>query len=247
MSAKLKPIERVTASESVARQVIGLIIEGTWRPGDKLPPEQELMEKLKIGRTPVREAMAALSIVGLLETQQGRGTFIRGAFSEFIEAIAGWSALIGDRDLTNLMEVREPLEITAAGLAAERATPEDIASIHQASVDFESSENEPEAQVKADLLFHEAISRAARNPILYHIMLSLQGLMRESIVVATRVTSEQGTLAETIVGHREVLQAIRNRDPRSARQAMRKHNRCAWRVIKDGALVTEEAFPREKD
>jgi len=239
MSANLKPIERVTASQAVAHQIISLIIDGTWRPGDKLPSEQELVDKLKVGRTPIREAISGLSLVGLLVTHQGRGTFVNETFSEFIDAVAGWSALVGDRDLRNLMEVREPLEITAAGLAAQRATPEDIASMEQALADFESYEQDAKAQAAADLRFHEAIGRAASNPVLYRIMLSLRGLMEESIVVATRITSEQRTITETITGHWEVLQAIRKQDPQSARQAMEKHITCTWRVLRDGMLVTE--------
>ena len=245
MIHSLKPIERVTASEAVAQQIMGLVIDGTWGPGDKIPSEQELMGKLEVGRTPVREAMAALSIVGLLVTQQGRGTFVSKTFSEFIDAIAGWSVLIGSKDLGNLMEVREPLEITAAGLAAQRATTEDIASIHQTLVDLESHAEDAEAQARADLGFHEAVSRAAGNPVLSHIMLSLRGLMRENMVVATRVTLEQEIITETIAGHREVLQAIRNRDPQSARQAMQKHIACAWRMLRHETPMTEATAPQE--
>lgn len=247
MSHSLKPIERVTTSEAVVQQIMGLIIDGTWGPGDKLPSEQEFMDKLKVGRTPVREAIAALSLVGLLVTQQGRGTFVSETFSEFIDGIAGWSVLVGSRDLGKLMEVREPLEITAAGLAAQRATTEDVGSMEQALVDFESNGDDAEAQVGADLRFHEVISRAASNPVLYRIVLSLRGLMEESIVVATQVTSEQGTVAETVAGHREVLQAIRNRDPHSARQAMQKHMACTWRVLQEGKLVTEETLLKENE
>lgn len=246
MSHSLKPIERVTAGEAVAQQIMALIVDGTWSPGDKLPPEQELMEKLQVGRTSVREAIRALALVGLLVTQQGRGTFVSETFSGFVHAVAGWSPLVGDRDLTKIMEVREPLEVIAAGLAAQRVTMEHIASMEQAVADFERNAGDAETQAEADLRFHAAISQAAGNPVLSRIIASLRGLMEESIVVATRVTAEQGTVDETIAGHREVLEAIRNQHPESARQAMQKHMACTWRVLQAGRLITEATWSGQK-
>ena len=75
------PIRRMRLSEHVAEQIIGLIRAQCLRPGDLLPTETELMERMQVGRSSVREALRGLAVLGLVEIRQGQGTFVRSPVS----------------------------------------------------------------------------------------------------------------------------------------------------------------------
>ena len=234
MSTNFYPIKRITTSKAVVQQVLELISKGMLGPGDKLPPEQELTAQLEVSRASVREAIGSLSLVGLVVTRHGQGAYITEELSDFIDTLAGWSVLVGESDIAKLMEVRQPLEVLAAGLAAERATPDDIATRRQSLIDLENSADDIEEQVKADLHFHRLISQASYNPVLHRIMRSLRGLMERSIVETTLAASKFGMTPQTVDVHYEILDAIECGNPELARQATEKHmtlTQNTWEII----------------
>jgi len=220
MAVDLEPIERMTVSEEIIKKLIDLINSGVLGPGDKLPSERELMEQLKVSRASIREALRSLGLAGLLETRPGNGTYVSECFSSLIAGQVEWSALLGEQDILELMEVREPLEVQAAGLAAQRATVTQLEELRQAIERLRSNLGDVEQEVAADLVFHTIIAEMAQNRVLYRLTLGLRNLLREYIKQATSATE---TKMSTVEEHQAIFEAIEERDEARARQAMVRH------------------------
>jgi GntR family transcriptional repressor for pyruvate dehydrogenase complex len=220
MTIALEPVERMTVSEEIIKKLIDLINSGALKPGDKLPSERELMEQLQVSRASTREALRSLSLAGLLETRPGDGTYVSKSFSNLIADQVEWSALLGEQDFLELVEVREPLEIQAAGLAAQRATSTQLEELRQAIERLRSDPGDIEREIDADLAFHTIIAEMAQNRVLYHLTLSLRNLLREYLKRATAATE---TKMSTVEEHQAILEAIEEGDEAKARQAMVSH------------------------
>ncbi len=216
----LEPVQRMTVSEEVVKRLIGLVNNGAVRPGERLPSERELMEQLNVGRSSVREALRSLTLAGLLETRPGSGTYVTQNLSNFIVEQVEWSALLRKHELLELYEVRTPLEIQAAVLASERASPDDIERLERAIQELEASGEEVEKQVEADLAFHTVIAEAARNQVLSQLLSILRHLVLESIRLSTEVTEVS---MSTVEEHRAILLAIKARDSKEVQRAMARH------------------------
>ena len=216
---KLEPVERTTITEQVIQSLIDLIVEGELKPGDKLPSEQQLLDQLQVGRTSLREGMRTLSLVGLLEPRRGSGTYVTHSFSDFLADHLEWSVLLGERDLLELIEVRRPLEVQAAALAAQRASEQDIQQLNETLERLaESSKGDLEERTEADLMFHMGLVEATGNRVLCRLMLSLNNLLRRYISVTV-----DESLEATLRQHRAVLEGVQARDPARAAEAMDHH------------------------
>jgi GntR family transcriptional repressor for pyruvate dehydrogenase complex len=216
----LEPIKQETATMIVSQQLIRLLSEGILRPGDKLPPERDLARQLQVGRTTVREALKLMTLNGILEAKRGDGTYVRRDFQEFLAKNINWLLLLSDREVNNIFEVREGLEVKTAGLAALRATPEDIGRIAIFREMSQIHGRNIELETDLDMQFHNAIATAAQNELLSHIMLSLQGFFRRYITIASEMTDR---LESTINEHEAIYQAIVGRNPEAAERAMINH------------------------
>jgi GntR family transcriptional repressor for pyruvate dehydrogenase complex len=212
------------AAEQVIAHVRGLIEKGVLRPGDRLAAERELAQQIGVSRTSVRAGLRSLSAMGVVQTRQGAGTFITAGpptlVSEPLRLIASLHGLA----LSGLFEVRRVLEAGTAALAAERATPEQIATISDEVTGMYSALHDPQTFLDYDLRFHRAVSAAANNPMLGAIIEAVAALFFEQ----RRLTIERAhNLKETADMHRRIYQAIRARDTEAARAAMDDHVRLA--------------------
>src|SRR5271156_1042529 len=125
----VKPIQRATLTEAAFEQLIAQVVNGNWKPGDRIPPERALCQQLGIARTSLREALKAMELVGMLNSRVGDGTFVCPR-SEFLSRPLLWAFTGMDHDeLRDIMESRLVIEESLAGLAAERGTDEQIARI----------------------------------------------------------------------------------------------------------------------
>jgi GntR family transcriptional repressor for pyruvate dehydrogenase complex len=229
----LEPIERMTATEAVAQRLIDLVGSRALKPGDRLPPERELAAQLQVGRTTVREALKLLTLSGLLEARRGSGTYVREDYSSFLASQMEWPALLGAREVDQIIEVREPLEMQAARLAAQRATPEEIEQIAVFRELLEIEGRDIERETDIDLEFHHAIARASHNALLVRLMLSLQTLLRQYIALSNEMTDDMRT---TVQEHEAVYAAIKARDPEASARAMADHLRSSRAWILGAAL-----------
>jgi len=217
---QLAPIEKNTMTEIVASQLMGLLTSGALKPGDKLPSERELAEQLNVGRTTVREALKLLTLSGLLEARRGDGTYVRQEFVSFLSQQIEWPVFLSAHQVDMVLEVRQPLEVQAARLAAERATADELESIACYRQLLETGERDIKRETDLDLEFHNAIAAASHNQLLSRLMLSLQNILRQYIELSNEMTDNQET---TAAEHRAIHKAIATRDPDAAERAMIQH------------------------
>lgn len=201
--------------QSIARQIAALIDEGVYPPGSRLPGERDLAEKFDVSRVTIREAEIALQAIGRLEIKTGSGVYVSEKKSPLVEALPSVSAF-------EVTEARLLIESEAAALAAHNITDESIARLEEL-IERMGVADHDEAN-EADELFHQTIAEASNNEALVHSVKQLWR-MRENIpqVKATYEAVCVNDARQRTEEHREVFLALKNRDPASARAAMREH------------------------
>ena len=216
----LAPIKSTRIYEEIVRQIKQLISEGQLKSGDRLPPERDLAEKFVVSRPSVREALRALESLGLIEIRPGEGTFVREVS---IDALVGPLALLltTQREaIAELFEARRLLEPALAGLAAARATRDEIQEmdrILEAQAKEIAAGNTGLAQ---DAAFHAAIGAAAHNRAITRLAHAIMDLLSQS---REESLNTPGRPTRSHQDHRRILAAITARDERAARQAMLDH------------------------
>jgi DNA-binding FadR family transcriptional regulator len=208
-----------TNPAAIAETLEARYVEAGAEPGTKLPSERELATRLGVSRPVVREALRILIERGLIEVAPGRGAFVRAPLPS--DVARPFQALYrrGQATTRDLIEARIVLESEAAGLAAERATAADTDELERVIGELDA-ERGLVALARLDLAFHTLVSRAAGNPVLEQMFRSISGLIFEHML---RSYADPTIGQEANPYHRLVAAAIRDRDPATARRAMRDH------------------------
>jgi GntR family transcriptional regulator, transcriptional repressor for pyruvate dehydrogenase complex len=222
---KLQPPARTDRlSDQVAEQLEQLVVTRALQPGEKIPSERELCEKLGVSRTVVREAVRSLVVKGLLDVRQGGGTVVCSPdmtlVTKLMTTMLRTSA--SEAAFSHMQEVRRLLEIEIAGLAAERRTDEDIARLEEQIRAMQVHERDQELWSVADVAFHSAIAQATHNPLYPLLLSSIADMLIEVRRQASHLP-ETPQLAEH--HHRAILENIRSRNREGARNAMEEHLR----------------------
>lgn len=217
---------RADASRGLAQAVVddlkGRILGGDLAPGAKLPSEAELIERHEVSRTVVREALQRLQASGLIETFQGRGSFVLDVPAPRV--FGEHSPARTPADVLALMEFRIGVETEAAALAAGRASEKDVVDL-EARVDHYAHTDEQHA-VEADFRFHRAVAAASGNRYFVELMDALGPgmiLSHRTRVDDAYSLADPTHVARVAQEHEAVATAIRRRDPDAARAAMRVH------------------------
>lgn len=213
-------IDPTSAVTEVTRRLLTYLTSDAVQPGDRLPAERQLAQTLGVGRSAVREALAALELLGVVNVRPGSGTYLRGRASELLPQTLSWGMLIGAPETHDLIGVRYGLEVQASRLAATSATPEDIAEIGRHLETMKKSVEDYAAFVKADMLFHQAVAAAARNPLLADLLQTVRSLLR---VWVERALNDTEHALVTLSEHDAVFTAISARDPDRAAAEMNTH------------------------
>jgi GntR family transcriptional regulator, transcriptional repressor for pyruvate dehydrogenase complex len=225
----LEPVRRSRIYEHIVEQIQALIREGRWAPGDQIPPERELAERFRVSRTSVREALRALEMQGIIESRQGGGTFVRTADTQALIAPLAAAILRGQRELTDVLEVRELIEPGIARQAAQRATPEHVAELEQLLERQRECIRAQKPFVDEDTAFHYTLARAADNQILLRLHNVILDLLRESRQTYLHVPDRP---IMSLRGHEAILAAIKARDSEAAFAASLAH----ITEVRDGIL-----------
>src|ERR1700710_596010 len=160
VATAIVPLVRTTLTASAFEQLISYVVNGAWRPGDRIPPERELCQQLGIARTSLREALKAMELVGMVDSRVGDGTFVCPR-SEFLSRPLLWAFTGTDNtEFQEIMEARIIIEENLAGLAAQRGNDKEIASIAEAVQMLQDAIARNEPILDADMAFHLAIARA---------------------------------------------------------------------------------------
>ena len=208
----------------IVEQVRDLIKEGRLKPGDKLPPEQILAEKFGTSRPSVREALSALEILGITESRGGKGNFIKDNFN-FPLYEQKFRELEEEESPFELLEARKVVETEIVGLAAKKATEEEIAAIQESLDKMKSAMTNIPEIMEFDREFHINIARAAHNNLLFSMMIYLADLSKEKLWINLKEKSWgiPGRPQKYFKEHMEILKTIKNKDSKGARNKMYDH------------------------
>lgn len=225
MSVIFKPVNNQTIRIQVVEQIVKMIREGRLKPGDQLPSERVVAEQMGISRPTVREAFAALEVVGMVETRIGQGTFIKTVDLESLKYRAE-SLFVDERSPFETLEVRKILESHSAALAASRGTDENILEIEKALQVL--SEEATEYQTwsdTADIMFHKAIANASGNSVLLDVLNILLDISHHRLWLKLKEIGRlvPGSLEKDLQEHRSIFEAIKERNPEKAQDAVWKH------------------------
>jgi GntR family transcriptional repressor for pyruvate dehydrogenase complex len=207
--------------EQIVQQIEESLLNGTLKTGDQLPAERDLAQRFGVSRTAVREAVKALREKGLVEAYSGRGTFITDGTSQAVRQSLDLMVKIGQPEGSQyLAELRAILEPEIAALAAARAQESDMITMREAVAVMDRAGRDPDAYIEADLDFHLSLAEAAANPLILSLIDSIVGLLREQRMKIFKV---EGGPERGQFHHKRILEAMEQRDPEKARDAMRAH------------------------
>jgi GntR family transcriptional repressor for pyruvate dehydrogenase complex len=252
------PFERVTPeklSSAVTRQIEKLILRGILRPGERLPSERELAERLGVSRPSLREAVAELQDKGLLSTRAGAGIFVAdvlgSAFSPaLIRLFAGHDEAVFD-----YIAFRRDMEGLAAERAARLASDTDLKVIQTVFDKMEAAHDKSNAKDEArfDAEFHIGIIEASHNVVMLHMMRSMYQLLQEGVFYNRQVMFKQHTTRGALLDqHRQINTALQARDATGARDAVIAHMNYVEKALTDqqkadrNEAIARQRFDHEK-
>lgn len=221
-----RPVTPEKLSSAVVRQIEQLILRGILRPGERLPPERELADRLKVSRPSLRDAIAQLQTAGLLTAKPGAGVYVADVLgSAFAPALVD---LFGRHDeaVFDYLSFRRDMEGLAAERAAKFGTETDLAVVQAVFDKMETAHNDRRAddEARLDAQFHTAIVDASHNVVMLHMMRSMYDLLREGVFYNRQVMFKQRTSRAALLDqHRAINQALQDRDPKAARAAIEDH------------------------
>ena len=223
MDHVLQNLKEVVAEKPVdiiIKQIKDLLITGQLKPGDRLPPERKLSDKLGVGRTHVREAIRKLEFYGILKTRPQSGTYVAAIGISALESMIADILKIDSYSFHSLVETRVMLEINSIQLACERCTDHDLQQLELSLNNYLDKVLKGVKAVDEDFLFHLSIAEAGKNKVLKSLLLIIVPdiLSNYSIFkVCDTVT------AKAIEEHKMMFQAIKNRDSGKATTIMNDH------------------------
>jgi GntR family transcriptional repressor for pyruvate dehydrogenase complex len=210
----------------VIEQIKDLIHSGVLKPGDRLPSEKSIEQKLQIPRGPISKALRRLETYGILKTVPQSGTYVARIGVDALEGLLTNVLKLEDRELEALDDTRYVLEIYAAELVAEHATEQQIDELHRVQEEIARKIEAGTGSFDEDMVFHLKIADICGNPILKSIITMLVSDILQYFKEFERKTGKTKVRARLISAadeHREVADAVRQRDPVRAAEAMRRH------------------------
>jgi GntR family transcriptional repressor for pyruvate dehydrogenase complex len=211
-------------SQEVVDDISSRIKNGLLAAGDKLPTESVLMQQQGVSRTVIREAMSRLQAAGLIETRHGIGSFIRSPNTHSFHIDP--TELVTIQDVLNVLQLRQSLESTAAGIAALKRSDEDLATMAAILKEFEEALVVGRETVDTDFKFHLSIARATGNRYFVEFM----SYLGQTVIPRTRINTaslgeetQHRYLQRVHYEHEEIFKAIQLKNPLVASSAMQMH------------------------
>lgn len=211
-----------TTAEEVVARLRDMIQKGDISAGDRLPPERVLAKLLGVSRPTLRAGIRSLSAVGILQSKQGAGTFVSqmdesptldGSSLKLMAALHGFTT-------DEMFEARLALEMSIAGLAAERATSEQMTLMAEEITGMYASLDTPEQYLVHDMQFHQTIAAASNNRILTSLMNMVATILFDS---RSKTVKRARDLKESAEQHHNIYRAMRERNVEAAQRAMHDH------------------------
>lgn len=223
-------------SSTVVRQIEQLILRGILRPGERLPSERELAERLGVSRPSLRDAIAELQERELLISKANSGIFVAEVLgSAFSNALIRLFAT-HEEAVFDYVSFRRDLEGMAVERAAIHGTDTDLQVVQTVFDKMEAahSKRNPEEESLLDVEFHLSIVNASHNVIMLHMMQSMLSLLKEGVFYNREIMFKQRLTRDHILGqHRAINDALQARDPKAARAAVESHLSFVEQALRD--------------
>ncbi|HXM12956.1 MAG TPA: FadR/GntR family transcriptional regulator [Terriglobales bacterium] len=204
----------------VVNHIRAMIEDGTLKPGEKIPPEREFAQKLKISRASLRTGIGYMAAMGIMKVRHGVGTFIAQGPPEIGKSSLGLLGALHGFKSWQMFEARLLLESKMAALAAERGKEEHFTLLAEEVAEMYATIDDPEEYLIHDVRFHRTIAEASGNPILASLMETITSALydgrRKTVGLST-------SLKDSADVHREIYRAIRKRNPTEAHRLMELH------------------------
>ena len=223
MTVTFQPVRPKSIAEQVYEQLRDLIFRGQFNPGEKLPTERELAHSLGVSRPTIKSAISKLVNMGLVEQRQGQGSFVRSFRSQYLDNPLRQVMDSREVNLSDLLEVRSGLEVNAVGLAAMRATKEDVQALDNCLQDMLEKVDQGLVGADEDVAFHMNIAYATKNPAQIFLMKRFYELLFYGIRESRFYLLESGNLENMGQQHLQILECIRKGDVEGAQEAMKRH------------------------
>lgn len=221
---RVEHVQTKKMSEHVAEQLKQLIIDGELKPGDKLPSLRSLAESFQVGQSTIREAFSALKTIGLIETRQGEGTFVREHHPLTLHQPISDFLLLSKEDIIDLLDVRKMLERGTVALAAKRRTDEDLQKIARILEQMENDLHSESFGEEADWAFHFAIAEASRNKIVISLMEELSTKIKSALKASRLQMYVTPGMPERLLSeHRAIFVAVKEKNVEEAEKRMVDH------------------------
>ncbi len=215
-------------TDLVVAKITESIVGGEYRPGEFLPNEEGLCRSLGVSRSILREATRVLAYRGLLEIRQGRGTVVRIPKQDVSEESLSIFLRANRVSFERLMEVRMPIEIEIARLAALRRREEHLSAMRELLRRMAENPTDLKASVEADGDFHQALVKATDNPLVGIILNSVVQFLRESRTLTIGFAGFEKAIRE----HTAIYNAVKAKDAAQAARCMEKHMMSTWKDLK---------------
>lgn len=223
MAFKLNQIAKKRAYEEIVDSIWGAIKENNLSPGDRLPSEAVLSKQLHVARPTLREALSVLHFMGLLESVQGGGYYVKSLASDnLIDKMATLSGSISPYDQ---LVARLAVEPNVARLAAENRTPQELANLKTILAKVKAPVSPGEYPIDIDVEFHRALGEYTHNVLLSTMMDSLRPMEREPLyrVVLSAGYGTERYLNDVAFDHQQIFEAVEKGAGQAAHDAMRQH------------------------
>ena len=213
----IQGLELKKPADMIVVQIKKLVSAGALKAGDRLPAERAFAKRLGVGRGHIREALKKLETLGILKTMPQSGTYVAQIDAKALDALMDSSFSIENIDMDSVMETRRILEVHAARFAAERATKSDIIALIKAHEEFRKQVRNKDKANAEDHAFHLKIAECSKNKVMQSLI---------TLLAVNRADSEgKGGGIEKVIleEHEAILQAIKQKDPDRAAEAMDAH------------------------
>lgn len=240
-ATSLTPLARGSITREVAARLLDYLTMGKLEPGSRLPSERQLADALQVGRSAIRETLAALEVLGIIDSRPGSGTYLRSHSSDLLPTVINWGLALGQPRTLALVETRAELEVITARLAADRATEEDVARLKSHIDRMNETVDSLSDFIEADVAFHLEVADIAGNTVLGDILHSVRSLLQ---VWVERAVKTDGRTEPTVAEHQRVFDAIRAADPEAAQAAMQAHMRSASNRLKRSLGILPTGSPQ---
>ncbi|MFR2764877.1 MAG: FadR/GntR family transcriptional regulator [Clostridium sp.] len=220
-----------TKCDMAVDEILGMIIKGEYKENDKLPPEQYFMDYFGMSRVTIRECFKKLSILGVVEICQGKGTFVKKVDINTLLQPLYSTFVVNNLSISQIFDARICIEYGTTMLAVENATKEQLIQLEELMKEFDKTiiRRDSEEFSRLDVMFHEMIADMSGNYIMAAMYKMIKEILSQYIC---KINLTAGVIENSQKQHRDILKAMQERDADRASELMKQHIKSVEKRLK---------------